>query len=256
MSSKEHKIFARNIMRQNRYTPYVVGLIFLLISFAVAQFQLRATGMADIQKALTAWYQEIFDNMMNTQAMPDLNAFYRHMYDTFIALWRPLGSLVSKLINLVIGVLTTGAAWYWLRMSRGETPKWSGVFDCLRRFTKILWLMIVTSFFTALWSLLFVIPGIIASIRYSQAIYVQFEHPEYGALECIRESKEVMRDHKMDWFVLQLSFIGWLLLAGIIVYFARGLSVLSIMLIPYVGLANASFYNNVTYYTPTMAVNS
>ena len=64
-----------------------------------------------------------------------------------------------------------------------------------------------------LWSLLFVIPGIIASIRYSQAFYVMVDHPEYSANQCLEESKRLMMGNKGRYFYLTLTFIGWYLLA-------------------------------------------
>ena len=63
------------------------------------------------------------------------------------------------------------------------------------------------------WFLLLIIPGIINSIAYSMTYYVMLDNPELSANECIRKSKELMRGHKSDLFVLLLSYIGWLLLS-------------------------------------------
>ena len=69
--------------------------------------------------------------------------------------------------------------------------------------------------FIFLWSLLFVIPGIIKSFSYAQMPYILMDHPEMGWKEALEESKRMMNGHKMDYFVLLLSFIPWLLLCGI-----------------------------------------
>lgn len=83
-------------------------------------------------------------------------------------------------------------------------------FSC---FGKTLVLMVLTGIRVFLWSLLFIIPGIIATFRYSQAFYVMVDHPEYSAGQCLAESSRIMNGNKMKYFYLYLSFIGWNLLA-------------------------------------------
>lgn len=75
--------------------------------------------------------------------------------------------------------------------------------------------MFLRNLFTALWSLLFVIPGIIMSYAYRMVPYILAENPGMSGMEAIRRSKEMMKGHKWNTFVLDLSFIGWLLLAVI-----------------------------------------
>ncbi len=70
----------------------------------------------------------------------------------------------------------------------------------------------LTGLFTFLWSLLFVIPGIIKSISYSMAPCILAENKGKPALECLRESKALTKGHKGELFVLGLSFLGWILL--------------------------------------------
>ena len=73
-------------------------------------------------------------------------------------------------------------------------------------------LNIVEGILIFLWSLLLVVPGIIAAYRYRLALYILIDHPEKTVIQCIRESKEMMRGHKAELFRLDLSMIGWLLL--------------------------------------------
>ena len=63
-----------------------------------------------------------------------------------------------------------------------------------------------------LWGLLFIIPGIIAAIRYSQAIFVLLDDPKKPVSQCINESKYLMNGNMGQYVVLHLSFIGWYLL--------------------------------------------
>ena len=108
--------------------------------------------------------------------------------------------------------------------------------DGFQHFLKIIGLNIVSGIFVFLWSLLFVIPGIVASYRYRQALYLLLDHPEMGIMECIRESKRLMRGHKAELFVLDLSFIGWALLAII--------PFVSVYTLPYAESAYALYYDH------------
>ncbi len=97
-------------------------------------------------------------------------------------------------------------------------------------------LRLLTGIFTALWTLLFIIPGIIASYRYAMAPFIQADHPEYTPMESINASKELMYGHKFELFCLQLSFIGWVILC----VFSLGIGYL--FLAPYTAASNAAFY--------------
>ena len=90
-----------------------------------------------------------------------------------------------------------------------------------------------------LWSLLFIIPGIIAAIRYSQAFLIKLDDPDLSATECIDKSKEMMNGHKMDYFLLILSFIVWFILG----VFTCG--ILYLWLIPYYSTTICNFYNEI-----------
>ena len=90
--------------------------------------------------------------------------------------------------------------------------------------------------FVWLWSLLCFIPGIIAGLRYSQAFFILAENPEKGIRECVNESKQLMSGRLWEFFVLQLSFIPWMLLAGITCGIA------SLYVTPYTTITYAGYY--------------
>lgn len=90
--------------------------------------------------------------------------------------------------------------------------------------------------FTTLWSLLLIIPGIVKAYSYRLALYIKAENKEMGALEAIKKSKEIMHGHKLEWFVLDLSFIGWALL--ICVTFG----IAAIWVTPYMDVTYANAY--------------
>lgn len=112
-----------------------------------------------------------------------------------------------------------------------------------KRFKDAVPLYFFVGLYTALWSLLFVIPGIIKGISYSAAPFIMADNPGMGANEAITRSRELMNGHKMDYFVLNLSFILWYLLCGIT------LGLAAIYVVPYVETTIANFMKDLGAYS-------
>lgn len=98
---------------------------------------------------------------------------------------------------------------------------------------------IMQSLFIFLWSLLFVIPGIVKAYGYSMAYFISVDHPEMDWRACLSESERLMTGKKMKLFLLDLSFIGWIILGAL----AFGIGTLWV--IPYQSTARACFYEDV-----------
>ena len=116
---------------------------------------------------------------------------------------------------LVSGPFLLGYSMFILSVFRNKPANAGQVFSGFEYFGKALGLQIYMSIFIVLWALLFFIPGIIAAIRYSQAFYVLADNPNLTIRECMNESKRMMQFNKAKYFCLQLSFIGWAILAAI-----------------------------------------
>ncbi len=124
--------------------------------------------------------------------------------------------LVSTLYTaLLAGVFECGLFSFLIYFVRRREINAAHLFDGFEHIVKALWLSIRIGFFTFLWAMLFIIPGIIAAIRYSQSFAVLADHPEYSARECMKVSKQYMKQNKGKYFGLVLSFLGWALLATI-----------------------------------------
>ena len=142
--------------------------------------------------------------------------------------------LLETLLNLFTIVLSAGFTGACLNVSRNAPGGLGDLFDAFGIFFKVIWLNIVESVFIALWSLLLIVPGIIAAYRYSMAMFILLDDPDKGVMACIRESKTMTMGHKGELFVLDLSFIGWLLLSVI--------PFVSIYTIPFMTVAKANYY--------------
>ncbi len=147
-----------------------------------------------------------------------------------------VGGIASFIITPAFGL---SFCLIYLKLTKKEDIAVDDIFAGFYKTGKALWLKIIISFFTFLWSLLLVIPGIIKQFSYSMAFYVLADNPELTAREALAKSKEIMNGHKFDLFVLQLSFIGWYLLVGIT------FGIAGIYVIPYVNATTANFYNSI-----------
>ena len=99
--------------------------------------------------------------------------------------------------------------------------------------------MLLVFVFTFLWTLLFIIPGIIKAFAYAMTPYILKDYPELSANQAINLSRKMMKGHKLDLFILQLSFIGW----GILTLFTAGIGTLWLM--PYMMTTQAAFYQDI-----------
>lgn len=116
---------------------------------------------------------------------------------------------------LVAGPFSLGLVAFFMGLFRNQETQINRVFEGFEQFGKAFVLSLVMGIFIFLWALLFIIPGIIAAFRYSQAFYIMRDNPQLSAMECLNESKRLMAGNKAKIFTLSLSFIGWAILAAI-----------------------------------------
>ena len=145
---------------------------------------------------------------------------------------------------ILFGPLTYGMNYLFLKISRTKQP--ADLSDLFKGFTDdfggTLLIGLMATIFSFLWGLLLVIPGIVKSFAYSMAYYIKADHPEYGWRECLDQSQAMMRGHKWKLFMLQLSFLGWLIVGAL----CFGIGTLWVS--PYMETAKAEFYESIKSY--------
>ena len=124
----------------------------------------------------------------------------------------------------------------YIELAREVRPTVSDIWKGFRSFGKAFWLTVITGFFTFMWSLLLIIPGIIKGYSYLMAPYILADNPGMRASEALAESKRITNGHKLELFVLVLSFIGWIMLVPIT------LGLILIWLVPYTNATLANYY--------------
>lgn len=192
--------------------PALVTLVFLLATTWVSNIiSLFLTDPVDEMLLLTADFTAVMSEAeIITPAM--VEAFSQQVVSAFTG----PGAMFALLVSLILGFYTMGvnlgSCGYALKVMRGEEGSIGDLFSNFYMAGKIILLQILKILFVYLWSLLFVIPGLIALYRYRMAEYCLLDDPDISALEAIRRSKKLMRGKKFDFFVTELSFIGWALL--------------------------------------------
>jgi len=148
--------------------------------------------------------------------------------------------VVGAIITFIITpTFSLAVSMIYLKITKKEDIEVADLFKGFNKTGKALWLSILNSFFIFLWSLLLVIPGIIKSYAYSMAYYVLADNPELTARQALSRSKQIMKGHKAELFVIHLSFFWWYLLVGITCGFAI------FYVGPYMSTTVANFYNSI-----------
>ena len=204
---------AKNCMRTARISPYQIGLVYIIITFALSAFDQFMTRMFGVEYYLDAFTVVLMPSGIN---------------------W-----FITILVGLIGIILQAGFVTYCLAIRRGKEMPLTTLFDGFSIAGKLILLEVVMYIFIFLWTMLFIIPGIIACYRYRFALYNLLENPDIGIMEAIGLSKEQTRGYKWQLFVLDLSFLGWLILD------VCTLGFLGIWLTPYMTLTDIAFYDTI-----------
>ena len=129
---------------------------------------------------------------------------------------KTVSTIVEIYSIFVTGPLTLGLSNYFLEVFRGTNELGMGSFTSKLSYSlNALALYVTEMILIFFWTLLLVVPGIIAAIRYSQAFYVLADDPDQRPMECIRASNRLMLNNKGKYVLLWLSFLPWLIVANI-----------------------------------------
>ena len=147
----------------------------------------------------------------------------------------------SMLSSLIVGLLSAGYIKYILTFVRTGKFDTNDIIETIKtKWINIIIAVILTSIIVGVCFILFVIPGIIMSLAYAFVIFLVVDTDVSGN-DALKESREMMKGYKWDYFVFGLSFLGWILL----VPFTLG--VLLIWLYPYMIVANAMYYDKLKH---------
>lgn len=168
--------------------------------------------------------------------------------------------VLNLLVALYDLLVLYGYLTYCRRLVCGERPGWDSLLEGFGNLGRLIRMNLLRILLIFLWSLLLILPGIVAGYRYRMADYVLMDDPACGALEALRRSKRLTEGQKVRLFALDLSFFPWVLLlaaaaaVGIeigmywelpgILLGCGGSAAVILWLLPYLGCANAAYYES------------
>jgi uncharacterized membrane protein len=137
-------------------------------------------------------------------------------YEQFMHIARPIFTIDIIYTLLVTGPLALGMSALYLRYRRRQEGGTELIFSGFNNFLRAAGTFFLIGLFVALWSMLLIVPGIIAAYRYRLAFFILADNPDIGPFDAIRASKELMRGNKAKLFLLDFSFFAWWLLASLV----------------------------------------
>ena len=171
----------------------------------------------------------IYTSALLSFSEKNLGILFRHYRDVF--------PVISSIVICVLqSVFVVGIISFCLNIACGRNSEITDFFDQFEHTGKLFLLSLVKSFLICLWGLLLIIPGIVAAYRYSMAEYIIAENPDISISDAIKQSKEMMNGKKGKLFVLDLTFLGWIILSAI----TGGL--VGLYSIPYIFMTRTLFY--------------
>ena len=236
--AEDFRRIARNALTNKWFIAVAVGLVASIlggISGGGPEFKVNIDG-SNISMNFNVAGQTIKSIGTNGGVDSEVGAFILASLPIII-----LASLFAAVIYFVLGsFIGVGYAKFNLNLVDKKNAAFETLFEYFSHWKTTTITRLLRALYVFLWSLLFIIPGIVAGFSYAMTDYILAEDPELTADEAISQSKSIMMGNKWRFFCLQFSFIGWDILATL----AFGIG--HLWLTPYKQAAYAAFYREVS----------
>lgn len=211
---------------------------------------LRARARESLQgcywnAVLVAFVAAIFGSLMTGSSVNiDTETLDKFLEETprivvlYLAVVGSFAGFLSLVTFILGGVVQLGYAKYLLKQYGEQTGEVGDLFSMFHMFKQGFLQALLRGIYVFLWTLLFIIPGIVKAYSYSMTPFIMVDNPDMTASEAITASQELMNGHKGELFWLDLSFFGWHLLC------ALSLGIGTLFLSPYTNAARAAFYRD------------
>lgn len=180
----------------------------------------------------TIYSSILYNRLANANSINEIfevsNTLSKSGYNAISVLW-------SLLLS---GVFQFGINRFLLNFTDNtRDPKIQDLFSGFNVIFKTIGITVLQGLIITLGFILLIIPGIIFSFMYSQTFYILAEDNSKSVMECLKESRNMMKGHKFEMFILMLSFIGWILLSAV----TLGIALLWVK--PYMSTTYCNYYN-------------
>ena len=208
LKAKDFRKYARESLAGRWFTAGWVSLLAVLLGASISTNVLTTLSFDNSEETMNSWSEII--------ALPKEGTM-------FFAICMGIALLIFlwAIVILILGGATTlGYAKYNLNLVDDKNPKVKDLFSQYNRLGTGFGMQFLRGLFILLWTMLFVVPGIIVRYRYYMTPFILCEHPDMKAREAIKESKRLMKGNKRRLFCLEFSFLGWYALAILVMYAA------------------------------------
>lgn len=201
MASADYKQQAKNALSGHWGEAVVTTLLAAVLGSTVVNYN-SEYGM------VISWLNNHSDSLFNggTPTWDEGWASFGQTTFIFAAILVAISLLVGGLMNL-------GITDYFQRLNYQQRAPMGVLFSHVSQYKEAFLANLLVIVYIALWSILLVIPGIVAAYSYSMTFFIMQENPGMSATEAIKASKQLMRGHKLELFWLELSFLGWAILS-------------------------------------------
>ena len=213
---------AKQIMKRNYWKMFVVTLL--------------ASILTGEKTTIIERVQDFTSNNLSYDSQP---IFYSSNFELIFYSFISVASILGILYTIFIGnVIVVGKNGYFIK-NHDKNPELGEIFSGFKgNYLNVVKIMFLMDLKTLLWLLLLIVPGVIKAYEYSMIPYLLAENPNLSADEAFSLSKQMTTGQKMDLFVLDLSFLGWIIL-GLI---CCGIGILFVL--PYPEATRAEVYLN------------
>ena len=222
MDRKELKRRARAVYSKYKYEFFVVGILMMLATITVTS----EVSLNDVGESMNIMKVNIGVISIPVGAALALSGFLVACFGGFITI-------------LLTNPLKVGEAYYYLH-ANFEKPSYRDLLKGFEDYAHVVVVKLLTELKVVLFTLLLIVPGIIKSYEYRLVDFILAEHKGMKAGDAQQLSAEMMWGHKMETFMLDLSFLGWGLLAAIASAFTLGLA--NALYTPYKKETDAQLY--------------
>ncbi len=221
MTRREIKTWATYLIFLTRPHPYMVSLLLIILLQAISFVSMQTGGQPFVMD-------------MSAAAAGDTVNMIRFIPENITV----KTTLILLVLELASVLIRYGYQSYCLHVARLQKSSYYDLMDGFMVAFRavVIWVIVAVAVYIGL--LLFLVPGLIVSYAYTMAPRLLLDHPDWGPLRCLTESRRLMRGRKKDYFQLQLSLIGWKIL--------RVFPMAAVFAEPYVTVCNTLFYMNIT----------
>ena len=250
----ELKQNSKILIRDKKSKAYLVSAVFVALVFVMS---LLVSNLSGLNRYMSNYVSEYADAYTEAMEIAEETQNFEAAADRLIEAmeevteWPEVSTvaiILSVAITVMLQIVNAGYDGYCMMATRGEEVSVKDLFNGFNYTGRIFFIVLIRGILVAIGLVLFIVPGIIMIYNYRMAIYVAFDHPDWGPIACLKESRYMMKGKKGEVFGLEISFFGWFMVSQAAA--SVTIPIVDIWIKPYMGFTMAQMYNKISGYVP------